>query len=306
MTQAWLKVPDMTHEQWLDWRREGIGGSDAPAIMGVSPWSTPYDKWEEKVMRKQSEDNASKRFGRESEAESRREFEDLMGLRMVPVNVQNTKEAWLRASLDGIDLHGDKIVEIKKANREDHLTALSGKLPEKYYPQCQHILKVTGKPGMYYFSSPADGSPGKIVEVARDDQYIEQQLGPKEKEFWDSVVNNNPPALTERDFLDMEKSRKWKLAAERWKETTNSLKFMENQEKQLRAELIALSKNHNAKGHNLSLSKSIVQGRIDYMAAFNDYVENLKAHHPEIDFKPIVLDPYRKDPFTKWTLRAID
>lgn len=306
MTQAWHKVPDMTPDQWLSWRREGIGGSDAPAIMGVSPWSTPYQKWEEKVLGSTQSDNSSKRFGRDTEEASRREFEDLMGVRMVPVNIQSIDGTFFRASLDGMDLNGDKIVEIKKANKEDHATALQGKVPNKYIPQCQHILKVSGKQGMYYFSSPADGSPGKIVEVARDDKYIDWELVPAEIEFWKLVIANSPPKLTDRDYVSMEKNKKWLEISQRWKETTSSLRLMENQEKQLRDELIALSKKHNAKGNSLSLSKSVVQGRIDYMKAFEDYVENMRFHYPDVEFKPIPLDPYRKESFVKWTLRGID
>ena len=306
MTQAWLKVPEMTPDQWLSWRREGIGGSDAPAIMGVSPWATPYQKWEEKVLDKRQEDNPSKRFGRDTEEASRREFEYLMGIRMVPMNVQNTKDSWLRASLDGMDLNGDKIVEIKKANKEDHATAALGHVPGKYYPQCQHILKVTGKDGMYYFSSPADGSPGKIVEVVRDDKYIDEQLYPKEYQFWDQVLNNKAPALTERDYVDMEKNKKWTAISRQWKETTKNLEDLKNRERLMRLDLIALSGDHNARGNNLSLSKSIVRGRIDYMQAFDDYVANLKAHYPEIDFRPISLEPYRKASFVNWTIRDMD
>ena len=36
-------------EEWLDWRKKGIGSSDAPIIMGVSPWKTPFELWEEKT-----------------------------------------------------------------------------------------------------------------------------------------------------------------------------------------------------------------------------------------------------------------
>lgn len=306
MTQAWLNVPKMDHEQWLQWRREGVGGSDAPAIMEVSPWSTPFQKWEEKVLNKKIADNSSMKFGRDTEEASRREFESIMGTSMFPLNVQNTQHSWLHASLDGIDLNGDKIVEIKKANKEDHATALLNKVPEKYYPQCQHILRTTGKDGMYYFSSPSDGSKGTIVEVSRDSTYIDTQLFPKEKSFWDAVLNNKAPAFTERDFIDMHNNKKWVDASERWKEMTNSLRAMENQEKQLRDQLISLSKNHNAKGNNLSLSKSVVAGRIDYMKAFDDYLENMRMQYPDINFLPLSLDGYRKESFLKWTIRVID
>ena len=33
---------------WLKERQKGIGGSDVAAILGMSPWRTPYQVWEEK------------------------------------------------------------------------------------------------------------------------------------------------------------------------------------------------------------------------------------------------------------------
>ena len=38
----------LTKEQKL-LRRTGIGGSDAAAILGLSPWATPLDIYNEKV-----------------------------------------------------------------------------------------------------------------------------------------------------------------------------------------------------------------------------------------------------------------
>ena len=38
-------------EAWLDWRRGGVGASDAPAIMGVSPWMDVEALWLEKTGR---------------------------------------------------------------------------------------------------------------------------------------------------------------------------------------------------------------------------------------------------------------
>lgn len=32
-------------QDWLDWRRGGLGGSDVAAIRGNSKWSTPWDVW---------------------------------------------------------------------------------------------------------------------------------------------------------------------------------------------------------------------------------------------------------------------
>lgn len=303
MTQTWLKLPKMSHEEWLNWRRGGIGGSDAPAIMGVSPWSTPFTKYEEKVVGRTEEDNASKAYGRASEASVRFEFEELMNTSLSTANIERTDKPWLKASLDGIDNAGTLAVEIKKANRDDHFVAINKKVPEKYYPQCQHILNVLGLPGMYYVSSPSSGSL-VIVEVARDDQYIQNELLPAEQQFWEGVLNKRPPELTERDYLNMQDNPLWADIAKKWKETSQQLKTYEAQERQLREQLIALSKDRCSKGSDLNLIKSICQGAVDYKQAIKDYLDNLRQHYPEIPLPEVPIEPYRKPSFIKWTIRA--
>jgi len=42
----------MTNEQraaWLEGRRHGIGGSDVAAVLGLNPWKTPLDVWNDKL-----------------------------------------------------------------------------------------------------------------------------------------------------------------------------------------------------------------------------------------------------------------
>lgn len=303
-TQMWLKCPDMSHDQWLAWRREGIGGSDAPVIMGDSPWSTPFQKWEEKVLNPMKEDNAAMARGRAMEPIARSMFEELMNTKLDTANVQNISSPWLRASLDGIDHFGKVMVEIKCPNREDHAIAAQYKMiPPKYYAQCQHQLAVTGLPGMYYFSF--NGTEGAIVEVARDESYIQNQLFPKEKEFWDLVIAQEPPPLQERDFLNMENDPKWTILAKKWRENNQVFKAAEEADKLLRQELISLSKDRSCKGGSISLTKSITKGRIDYEQAIKDYLDNMRSHYPDVVFKDIPLEPYRKASFIKWILRGM-
>ena len=58
---------NLTRDEWLDWRRKGIGGSDAAAVIGVSPYSTARDLYYEKlniVTAGDNEDNwVQKRIG---------------------------------------------------------------------------------------------------------------------------------------------------------------------------------------------------------------------------------------------------
>ena len=38
-----VDTENLTREEWLEWRRHGIGGSDVSAIIGVSPFRTARD-----------------------------------------------------------------------------------------------------------------------------------------------------------------------------------------------------------------------------------------------------------------------
>ena len=58
-------------KEWLKARQKGIGGSDAASVLGISPWKTNVQLWEEKTGITEPEDISEKevvRFGKESEA----------------------------------------------------------------------------------------------------------------------------------------------------------------------------------------------------------------------------------------------
>ena len=42
------RTDQLTREEWLNARREGIGGSDAGVILGLSRFASPYSLWVEK------------------------------------------------------------------------------------------------------------------------------------------------------------------------------------------------------------------------------------------------------------------
>lgn len=39
----------LTEEEWLSYRRRGIGGSDVAALLGISPWRTARDLYYDKL-----------------------------------------------------------------------------------------------------------------------------------------------------------------------------------------------------------------------------------------------------------------
>lgn len=44
-----VDISGLTREEWLDYRKKGIGGSDVAAIMGISPFATIRDLYNNKV-----------------------------------------------------------------------------------------------------------------------------------------------------------------------------------------------------------------------------------------------------------------
>lgn len=169
--------------EWLQWRSKMICASDAPPIMGVSPYKTSEKLMHEKTHFYEQNVNPYMQRGLDLESQALKCFEDETGLIMFPC-VGEHENGWMAASFDGMTLDDDAIVEIKCPGKKDHQLSLEGKIPEKYYPQLQHQLFVSGLSVVFYYSF--DGEKGKIIEVKIDDAYINIMIE-KEMQFLDNL-----------------------------------------------------------------------------------------------------------------------
>ena len=171
--------------EWLEARKDHLGASDAPVVMGVSPWTTIYQLWEEKArLREPKKKTKSMDRGIELEPIAREEFIKMTGIFVEPEVLFHAENKFMMASLDGLSQDKKYALEIKYPGEKDHAIALKNMIPEHYFPQLQHQLEVCGLEMIFYFSF--NGSSGKIVEVHRDDAYI-KNLIEEEKSFWKCV-----------------------------------------------------------------------------------------------------------------------
>lgn len=247
--------------EWLEYRKNKIGASDAPIIMKVSPWKTPYELWEEKIGLKTSdEQNFAQKRGNSLEEKARTCFEEKTGIIMFPSVIVHPDHPWMMASLDGMDIEQHHIVEIKCPNAEDHKLAKRGEIPEKYYPQLQHQLEVSGIDMAYYFSF--DGEDGVIVEVGRNTKYIREMVDEEEK-FYKCMKDAMPPQLMQRDF-QFKDDEMWTHTAQEWKKVYNELISLEKKEKELKESLIGLCRGKNSLGGGVRISKIVRKGNIKY------------------------------------------
>jgi len=180
--------------EWLSWRRGGIGASDAPVVMGLSPWQKEGEllllKTGQKVERPA---NDAMQRGKRLEPVARLAYVKHTGIGVEPMCVQSREHDWLRASLDGLSPDGQHVVEIKCPGEKDHSLASSGRVPDKYYPQLQHILAVTGLGEIYYWSFRFGHTV--LLKVDRDDAFIAALLE-KEIAFWAKVCGSSAGRAT--------------------------------------------------------------------------------------------------------------
>jgi len=283
-----------TEAEWLAFRKDHIGASDASIITGDSKWKlpdgrvkTPYLLWKEKLgLFDMSCDNSATRYGRRMEGPARLVYQEMANDLVEPVCVINRKYPHLMVSLDGFNVTEDNAVEIKNCNKEDHQSAKEGKVPTKYYSQVQMQIMVTELPYIDYFSFHK--GEGVIVKVARDDKYVSDLLE-KLDTFWKHVENLEEPDHKDDDFI--EKGKDWHKMAAILYDIKQKKKEVVEKEKELEENLKELSENKNACSGEFVFARSTSLGRVDYNAI------------PELLNRD--LSEFRQNPITRWSLRRV-
>lgn len=247
--------------EWLQMRKNCVGASDAPVIMGVSPYETAYGLWRKKLdlVPEKSQTWGMER-GHNLEEQARLELEKMTGLLFRPQVKFHPDKSWMMASIDAIDVQETSIAEIKCLGAEDHTLALQGKIPDKYFPQVQHQLEVCQLEMGYYFSY--DGEEGILIKIYRDDKYIKEMLK-KELEFYECLQELMPPQLTNRDYLQREDPT-WENTAFEWKLISQQIEQLEKKEKELRESLILQCQGQSSMGSGIKVMKGIRKGNVDY------------------------------------------
>jgi putative phage-type endonuclease len=201
----------MTREQWLELRKQGIGGSEAAAIFGLNPYKTNIELWEEKTGRRTQEDIGHKlvvQYGNNAESHLR----ELFALDYPQYEVKyeefkifkNSEYPFMFATLDG--WLEDKIPNPKyrcgvleiKTTEIMHGTQIlkwKNKIPDNYYIQCLHQLLATGY-DFVVLKAQIKFNFGDSLRLETKHYHIERSeveedlayLKAKEIEFWTKYV----------------------------------------------------------------------------------------------------------------------
>lgn len=159
----------LSREEWLAYRRQGIGGSDAAAVMGISPFRTGVDLYYDKL-------GLPVKTGLE--------------VCPMPVMFQHPDHPWMLADVDRLVTLSDggtAILECKTTNYNARdKWEYDGKpiVPEYYEAQGRHYMAVMNLNRVYFCCLYGNNEDEAMIrQIDRDPKY-EAELIALEENFW--------------------------------------------------------------------------------------------------------------------------
>ena len=257
---AILKLVQGTQE-WHQHRAMSRNASETPAVLGVSPWQTPYQLWLLKTGRAEQKVTPAMTRGTDLEPAARAAYELKTGNIMEPLVMQDGEYS---ASLDGITLAGDLVLEIKcpfKGRDSDLWKAVQlGQIPDYYGWQIEHQLMVAGARLAHLWVF--DGTEGILLEIAS-----RPERWPEIRNAWDKFVqfldSDTSPPLTEGDTRVRE-DQEWRDAAARYLAAKQQSEVCATAMDEAKAALVALASHPSESGCGVSVSSFWKRGSVDY------------------------------------------
>ena len=206
-----INTKGLSRSEWLAVRKQGIGGSDAAAAVGLNPYQSQLELWMIKTGRfteNTSESEANQHSSEIPDIDSKmywgqilepivaQHYTKVTGRKVRKVNAilqhADSDKSWMLANIDYRVVGSDEVqlLECKTAGEYGAKLWKDG-VPEYVECQVQHQLAVTGL-------QAADvcvlicGQQLKIYRIERDEELI-AKLIELERLFWRYVQSNIPP-----------------------------------------------------------------------------------------------------------------
>lgn len=187
-------------------RRLGIGGSDIPAICGLSPNTGPLTVYRSKVDGWQQPSTEEMEFGHRFEDMAVRWFRDLTGLLVInrQAMAEHPEHPWRRATLDGDVAEPESwapcgVLEIKSFNVVE-----DGDVKADVLAQVLWQLHVRQLPQAWVFGLVGHAPQIRQVHAADNVENLAWIIEQAERFWFDHVVAGVPPAPTAADLPMLE------------------------------------------------------------------------------------------------------
>ena len=206
-----VKTNDLSREDWLTVRKQGIGSSDAAAAVGLNPYQSQLELWMVKTGRDADlpkidpKDQSSPMYwGTLLESIVAAHYTMRSGHKVRRINavLQHPTEPWMLANLDREVMGAPdvQILECKTAGINGARLWKEG-VPEYVQLQVHHQLAVTGKQAAD-IAVLIGGQDLQIHRINRDESMI-ARLIELERQFWHYVETDTPPPADGSDSADV-------------------------------------------------------------------------------------------------------
>ena len=194
----------MNHQEWLQMRKAGIGGSDCAPAVGLSRWKSPFQLWSEKTDRIiPSKAGEAAYWGSVMEPILRAEVAKRMPeaeVRECPFFLRSKPHPYMLANIDGYVKNKDgsfSVLEIKTANAYAVQDWQDG-LPIEYYAQIMHYMEVT-RMSSAYVAVLLGGNEFRIQKYDRDEEMIKHIIQMEERFWYEYMLKDVAPEATAKD-----------------------------------------------------------------------------------------------------------
>ena len=143
---------NLSKEDWLRYRKSGITGTDAGAILGLNPYRSAFQVYHDKISDTiENMDNEAMRQGRDLEDYVARRWMEETGKRVyrLPAMLYHPKYSFAHADVDRMVMGENAGLECKTTFSLDLKQFNGVEFPVQYYAQCIHYLAVTGADRWY-------------------------------------------------------------------------------------------------------------------------------------------------------------
>lgn len=186
-----VNTKNMSYEEWLEWRKKGIGGSDAATVAGLNPWRSLINVYLDKTTdQPPQEDNERMRVGRDLEDYVAKRFEEATGTKVRRENylLQHPEHEFMLANLDRVIIGENAFLECKTTGSYSKAEWEEG-VPLHYEIQCLHYMAVCGFD--YCYIACLVGNEKFIYhKIERDEETINNLIA-VEKDFWERYILGN-------------------------------------------------------------------------------------------------------------------
>ena len=206
MVKKLIEIPtaNMTREEWVEARRNTIGGSDAAAIVGLSKWATPLTVYmDKKGLVPDKGDSLPMWLGREFEEAVAKLWTERTGKKVRRKNamIVNPAYPFAHANVDRMVVGENAGLECKTTSEMNLKRFKGGEFPENYYVQCVHYLAVTGADRWYLVVLVGNRQFFEFT-IERDEEEI-KSLMEAEKAFYENhLIPGVMPEAIGRDADD--------------------------------------------------------------------------------------------------------